>query len=115
MGAGAGATPNWPDSSEPGGADDRESKTFDFGPLGPGASAEAVWKLSAVKAGHYTLLYRVDAGLSGTAKAKTEGGVAPAAPSSPISPAVPPDTEVTDSGEVVEAKQQRQRSEPGGE
>ena len=52
-------------------------KTFDFGPLKPGADGEAVWKLSAVRAGKYTLLYSVDAGLSGNAKAKTDGGVAP--------------------------------------
>ncbi len=36
-----------------------------------------VWKLSAVKAGTYTLIYAVEAGLSGTTKAKTGGGAAP--------------------------------------
>ena len=40
-----------------------------------------VWKLSAVRAGNYTLLYAIDAGLSGKAKAETAGGVARAAPS----------------------------------
>ena len=63
-------------SSEPGGAETSNRKTFDFGPLKPGATAEAVWKLSAVKAGSYTLLYGIDAGLSGEAKAETDGGVA---------------------------------------
>jgi hypothetical protein len=102
-------------SSKPGGATTSNRKTFDFGPLKPGATTEAVWKLSAVKAGHFTLLYGIDAGLSGTAKAQTEGGVAPGGSFVTDVSAVPPDTEVTDSGEVVEAKQQRQRSEPGGE
>ena len=64
-------------SSSPGGAATSNVKTFDFGPLKPGATTEAVWKLSAVKAGRYTLLYKVDAGLSGTAKAEAAGGVAP--------------------------------------
>jgi hypothetical protein len=86
-------------SSEPGGATTSNRKTFAFGPLKPGKTTEAVWKLSAVKAGHFTLLYGVAAG----------GSIA-----TEIS-AVPPDTEVTDSGEVVEVEKQRQRSEPGGE
>jgi hypothetical protein len=102
-------------SSEPGGATTSNPKTFDFGPLKPGATREAVWKLSAVKQGRFTLLYRVDAGLSGTAVAKTKGGVAPGGSIATEISAVPPDIEVTDSGEVIEAAKQRQRSEPGGE
>jgi hypothetical protein len=100
-------------SQEPGGAGTSNPKTFDFGPLKPGATTEAVWKLSAVKAGHFNLVYSIDAGLSGTAKAKTEGGVAPGGSFVTEISAVPPDTEVTDSGEVVEIKKQRKRSEPG--
>jgi hypothetical protein len=100
-------------SSKSGGATTANPKTFDFGPLQPGATTEAVWKLSAVKAGHFTLTYEIDAGLSGTAKAKTEGGVAPGGSFATEISAVPPDTEVTDNGEVVEIRKQRQRSEPG--
>jgi hypothetical protein len=102
-------------SSAPGGASTSNRKTFAFGPLKPGKTTEAVWKLSAVKAGHFTLLYSVDSGLSGTDKTKTEGGVAPGGSFVTDVSVVPPDTEVTDSGEVVEIKKQRQRSEPGGE
>jgi hypothetical protein len=102
-------------SSEPGGATTSNRKTFAFGPLKPGKTTAAVWKLSAVKAGHFTLLYSVDSGLSGTDKTKTEGGVAPGGSFVTEISAVPPDTEVTDSGEVVEIEKQRQRSEPGGE
>ncbi len=43
----------------------RARKTFAFGPLKPGETATAVWKLSAVRAGKYTLLYAVGAGLGG--------------------------------------------------
>ena len=99
-------------SSAPGGASTSNRKTFSFGPLKPGATAEAVWKLSAVKAGKFTLLYRIDAGLSGTAKAQTNGVGAGGSFATEIS-AVPPDTEVTDNGEVVEKAMQRQRREPG--
>ena len=78
-----------------------------------GATTRAVWKLSAVKSGHFTVLYEIDAGLSGTAKAETSNGVAPGGSFVTEISAVPPDTEVTDDGEVVEKEQQRQRSEPG--
>ena len=99
-------------SSEPGGGTTSNRKTFSFGPLKPGATTEAVWKLSAVKAGKFTVLYKIDAGLSGTAKAETNGVAAGGSFATEIS-AVPPDTEVTDSGEVVEKAQQRQRAQPG--
>lgn len=99
-------------SSEPGGASTSNPKTFSLGPLKPDATTEAVWKLSAVKAGDFTVLYRINAGLSGSAKAKTNGVAAGGSFATEIS-AVPPDTEVTDSGEVVEKATQRQRSEPG--
>jgi hypothetical protein len=104
--------PRLADSSDPGGATTSNRKTFSFGPLKPGATAEAVWKLSAVKAGKFTVLYRIDAGLSGSAKAKTNGVAAGGSFAAEIS-AVLPDVEVTDDGEVVEKAKQRQRSEPG--
>lgn len=99
-------------SSDPGGATTSNRKTFSFGPLKPGATTRAVWKLSAVKAGHFNVLYRVAAGLGGSAKAETNGVAAGGSFATEIS-AVPPDTEVTDDGEVVEKAKQRQRDEPG--
>lgn len=89
-------------SSDPGGASTSSPKTFAFGPLKPGETTQAVWKLSAVRAGRYTLLYRIDAGLSGKAVAKTEGGVAPGGSfTTEVSDRLP-ETEVSDSGEIVE-------------
>jgi hypothetical protein len=89
-------------SSDPGGASTSSPKTFAFGALKPGATTQAVWKLSAVRAGRYTLLYRIDAGLGGKAVAKTEGGVAPGGSfATEVSDRLP-ETEVTDSGEIVE-------------
>lgn len=100
-------------SADPGGATTSNRKTFSFGPLKPGQTTKAVWKLSAVKAGHFTLRYDIAAGLSGEAKARTSGDVAPGGSFATEISAASPDTEVTDSGEVVEKATQRQRSEPG--
>src|SRR3954454_4246620 len=100
-------------ASPPVGATTSNRKTFSLGSLKPGATTKAVWKLSAVKAGKFTLLYRIDAGLSGTAKAQTKGGVTPGGSFVTEISAVPPDTEVTDRGEVIEARKQRRRGKPG--
>lgn len=94
--------PKFAGSSEPGGAETSNQKTFDFGPLKAGASANLVWKLSAVKAGHYVLLYNVAAGLGGQTKAKTAGGATPGGSFSVRIGSAPYNTEVTDSGEVIE-------------
>lgn len=91
-------------SSDPGGATTSSRKTFAFGPLKPGETTKAVWKLSAVRAGQFDLLYSIDAGLGGKAKAVTEGGVAPGGSFATEITKDLPETEVTDSGEVVEIK-----------
>jgi len=91
-------------SSAPGGASTSSHKTFSFGPLKPGASTKAVWKLSAVRSGKYTLLYSIDAGVGGQAKAETDNGVRPGGSfATEISERLP-ESEVTDSGEIVEVK-----------
>jgi hypothetical protein len=91
---------------ERGGSTTSNPKTFDFGPLKPGESRAEVWKLSAVRQGKFTLRYSVDAGLSGTAKAETKGGVAPGGTFVAEVSAETPETEVTDSGEIVEIPQE---------
>lgn len=100
-------------SADPGGTSTSNSKTFAFGPLKPGETTKAVWKLSAVKAGKFTLIYDVGAGLSSEVEAQTRGGVAPGGSFVTEISAALPDTEVTDSGEVVEKATQRQRATPG--
>lgn len=89
-------------SSEAGGATTANPKTFTLGPLKPGATTTAVWKVSAVRPGHYTIAYRVGAGLSPEVKAKTTGGVAPGGSFVADISSKLPETEVTPSGEVVE-------------
>lgn len=90
-------------SSERAGAETSSSKTFDFGPLKPGARTEAVWKLSAVRTGSYDVFYEVGAGLGGTAKAETAPGTQAGGSFATRITEVPPETVVTDSGEVVPA------------
>jgi hypothetical protein len=82
--------PRFAGSSQPGGATTVNPKTFDFGPLDPGETTEAVWKLSAVKAGRYKLRYEVGGEPAGSFTAR-------------ITPALP-ETEVNDRGEVVKIK-----------
>jgi hypothetical protein len=94
-------------SSEPAGAQSANQKTFDFGPLKPGRTVEAIWKLSAVKEGGFTLLYTLDAGLGGEAKAVTRGGTEPGGSFKVRISAETPNTIVTDSGEVVEVPRKR--------
>jgi hypothetical protein len=89
-------------SSETAGAETPSPKTFDFGPLKPGATTEAVWKLNAVKTGSFRLLYEIGAGLGGKAKAETAGTEAGGSFGVRVSEE-PPETVVTDSGDVVPA------------
>jgi hypothetical protein len=93
--------PRFAGSSEPAGAETSNQKTFDFGPLRAGATANLVWKLSAVKTGHYVLLYAIDAGLGSQSKAVTAGGAVPGGSFSVRIASRPYNTEVTGSGEVV--------------
>jgi hypothetical protein len=95
--------PRFAGSKEPAGAETSTQKTFDFGPLKAGASADLVWKLSAVKTGRFVVVYGVDAGLGGQSKAVTAGGAAPGGSFSVQIASKPFDTEVTGSGEVVRA------------
>jgi hypothetical protein len=96
--------PKFAGSSAPGGAETSNQKTYDFGPLKPGKTADLVWKLSAVKSGHYNLLYAIDAGLGGQVKTKTGGGVKPGGSFSVQISSARLNKEVNDSGEVVDKK-----------
>lgn len=89
-------------SGERAGAETASLKTFEFGPLKGGATAEAVWKLSAVRTGRYEVFYEVGAGLGGKAQAETAPGTAAGGSFVTRISEETPDTEVTDNGEVVE-------------
>lgn len=90
-------------SSERAGAETASPKTFVFGPLKAGATAEAVWKLSAVRTGDYEVHYGLGGGLGGEAKAEASPGTQAGGSFTTTISEVTPDTVVTDSGEVVPA------------
>jgi hypothetical protein len=94
--------PKFAGSSEPGGAGTSNPKTFAFGRLKAGATADVVWKLSAVRTGRYSLAYTIDAGLSGAAVAETAGGVQPGGSFTARISSAELEKEVTESGEVVD-------------
>ena len=91
--------------TNPAGAQTANDKTFDFGPLKPGATVNAVWKVTPVQGGIYTLDYQVDAGLTGKAKAVTSDGGPPTGSFVVKISTEPPQTIVNDKGEVVEVPQ----------
>jgi hypothetical protein len=99
--------PRFAGSSKPAGAETSNQKTYDFGPLKAGATANLVWKLSAVRTGRYALLYRIDAGIGSQAKAVTAGGATPGGSFAVRIGSRPYDTEVADNGEVVRVKKKR--------
>lgn len=56
------------------GAQTANRDTFQFGPVGPGEAREAIWRVSPIRGGSYTLNYKIDAGIEGKAKATLENG-----------------------------------------
>ncbi len=90
-------------SPDPAGAQSSNAKTFDFGRLEPGEAVEVVWQLSAVKAGRFELLYEVGVGLDGGATAETPSSGDPGGSFAVRITDVPPETVVTDSGQVIPA------------
>jgi hypothetical protein len=58
----------------PAGADVAQTNTFAFGPVAPGGTVDAVWRVTPVKGGTYTVNYEIAAGLNGNAKAVTADG-----------------------------------------
>ncbi len=100
-------------SNEPGGATTANPKTFTLGPLKPGETTTAIWKLTAVRVGHYTVTYEVGAGLSPEVKAKTSNGVAPGGSFLADISSKLPETEVTPNGEVVEIDKGSEQSSKG--
>src|SRR5262245_48493563 len=84
----------------PGGAEGAALKTYTFGPLKPGASAEAVWKLSATRKGDYRVHYSV--GSTGKVEVEAPDGNKPGGTFDAEISSEVPDVTVNDAGEVVE-------------
>jgi hypothetical protein len=58
------------------GAQAAQTNTFSFGALAPGDEIAAVWRVTPVQGGTYTVNYEIAAGLAGKAKAITADGSA---------------------------------------
>jgi hypothetical protein len=84
------------------GGETSSPQTYAFGELAPGKTVEAVWKLSAVRAGKYTVAYEVGAGLTDETKAETASGTAPGGSFVTTITTSLPETEVNGAGEIVE-------------
>jgi hypothetical protein len=96
----------WPKlagSTATAGAQTANFDTFQFGSLAPGDTREAVWRLSPVRGGTYTLNYRVGAGLSGRAQAVNQDGSVPSGRFLVRISTKPPKARISDSGKVVSA------------
>ena len=66
------AKPVWILDRPPAGGESAYTNTWALGPMSPGEVKTFTWRLTAVKAGAYTVTYRVAPGLNG--KAKVAGG-----------------------------------------
>jgi hypothetical protein len=86
------------------GAETAAVNTYAFGPVAPGDSLSAVWRVTAVEGGTYTVHYEVAGGIDGNAKAVTADGSPVEGEFVATISTKPPNTRVTDSGKVVEAE-----------
>ena len=88
-------------SKGPAGAQTANQKTFAFGALEGGETVSAIWRVTPVDSGDFTLRYRVDAGLYGNAIAKTPDGNPPVGSFAVQISDTPPQTRVDEQGNVV--------------
>jgi hypothetical protein len=86
----------------PGGATTSNYDVWALGPLAPGATRTFVWHVTPVKPGLHRIVYRVYAGLSGTARATLASGRAPGGSFAVVIAGRPPPTHVDpQTGKVV--------------
>jgi len=70
----------WPklaDQNGRGGATTTDRRTFEFGELKPGDTANMIWKVVAVRPGNYRLRYQISAGLGADTRAVDANGEVP--------------------------------------
>jgi hypothetical protein len=66
--------PIWIVDHGPGGGDTAYSNSWSLGPLAPGRSRRFSWTVTPARPGHFDVVYRVAAGLTGKARAVGPGG-----------------------------------------
>ena len=69
-----GISPKELDDEPTAGAEAAQTNTFSFGALAPGDELTAVWRVTPVQGGTYTVNYEIAAGLTGKAQAVTADG-----------------------------------------
>lgn len=83
------------------GAEAAQTNTFSFGPMAPAEDLDAVWRVTPVRGGTFTVNYEISAGLTGQAKATTVDG-SPVEGSFVVTISTkPPKTTVDEDGKVV--------------
>ena len=82
------------------GAEAAQTNTYSFGALQPGEQLEAIWQVTPVQSGTYTVHYQASAGLTGQAKAVTEDGSAVEGEFVVTISDKPPRARVNDAGKV---------------
>jgi hypothetical protein len=89
------------DKAPSAGAEAAQTDTFSFGALAPGDSIDAVWRVTPIRAGTYTVHYEIAAGLGGNAKAVAEDGTSPVGGEFVVTISdKPPRARVNDAGQV---------------
>jgi hypothetical protein len=88
------------DAEPTAGAETAATDTYAFGPLPAGESLTAVWRVTPVVGGTFTVHYEVAGGLDGQAKAVTADGSPVEGEFVATISTKPPNTRVTDSGQV---------------
>ena len=92
--------PIWIVDEGPAGGDTAYTNTWALGPLKAGQSKDFQWKVTAVKAGDYTINYSVSPGLTGKAKVASTGGTTKGTFKVKVDD-TPPNASVGDDGEVI--------------
>lgn len=93
--------PVWIVDEGPIGGDTAYVNTWSLGALAPGATKTFTWKVTAVRSGHYTMNFRVAAGLDGKAKAQLADGGIPTGSFTVDVAQAPSDARVGENGEIV--------------
>jgi hypothetical protein len=91
--------PVWIVDQDPSGGQSAYSNTWSFGPIPAGRSKIVRWRVTAVRAGHFVLRYRVAPGLNG--KARSAAGSKVSGSFDVTIDATPPPAHVDEDGNVV--------------
>jgi hypothetical protein len=93
------ARPVWIVDRDPSGGQTAHTNTWAFGPIPAGGSKVVRWRVTAVRAGHYVLRYRVAPGLNG--KARSAAGSKVSGSFDVTIDDTPPPARVDEDGKVV--------------